>query len=355
MKISDFRSKHPGLSDEQLNFKYEIWKRERSIFESQKNRKIPFSYEEGDNDTGDYAIASTLGGFSSGSGVVSDAPLSGSKMTFLYPNGTTKETLSDAKGRFNLPNDFSDGDIIARGGIDIVTGIEYKGEFKIDGEFFLSYNSITPVTQIANHLWLNTPTVHPSQVLDLVVKFLPKAFGISLPNTNFSRLLNDDHVRLTVEGVEGAKELQALNTLIEIHSDLIASTEANHPYEILDKKNKAIESISNAILVDLRYSATTNYFEDIFIFHDIPVQSQHKECCRHLVEKASSIVSECLNMENRDATLKMQALNLAVKSDWVNKALLMTQDQKASPQKIWDSIQTKDAENLANSISLDSL
>jgi len=226
MKISDFKSRYPGLSEEQLNLKYEIWKRERSIFESQKNRKLPFSYEEGDNDTGDYAIASSLGGFSFGSGVVSDAPLSGSKITFLYPDGATKQTRSDNKGRFDLPSDFSYGDIIAQGGFDIVTGIEYKGEFKIDAEFFLSYNSITPVTQIANHIWLATPTDHPSQVLELVVKFLPKAFGLSLPNTNFSRLLSDDHVRLTVEGVEGDKELRALNTLIKIHSALLPTRSA---------------------------------------------------------------------------------------------------------------------------------
>ena len=355
MKISDFRSKYPGLSVEQLNLKYEIWKRERSIFESQKNRKIPFSYEEGDNDTGDYSIASTLGGFSSGSGVVSDAPLSGSKITFLYPDGSTKQTKSDNKGRFDLPSDFSYGDIITRGGFDIVTGIEYSGEFKIDAEFFLSYNSITPVTQIASHIWLGTPTVHPSQVLELVVKFLPKAFGVSLPNTNFSRLLSDDHVRLTVEGVEGAKELQALNTLIEIHSDLIASTEANHPYEILDKKNKAIESISNAILLDLRSQVVTDYFKDIFNFHDIQVKTEHKECCQHLVEKASSIISECLKMENKDATLKMQALNLAVKTEWMNTALVMTQDPKASPRTIWDSVAYKNPEDVINNITLDNL
>jgi hypothetical protein len=354
MKISDFRSKHPGLSEDQLRFKFEIWKRERSLFESQKDRKIPFSYEEGDNDTGDYSM-STLGGFGSAAGVISDAPLSGSTVTFLYPDGTTNQTVSDSKGRFNLPNDFSDGDILVRGGVDIVTGLEYLGEFKIDGEFFLSYNSITPVTQIANNLWLNTPTVHPSQVLELLIKFLPKAFGINLPVTNYSRLLNDDHVRLTIEGVEGAKELQALNTLIEIHSDLIANTEANHSHEVLANKNKAIESISNAILVDLRYSVSSNYFEDIFTFHDIPVSTQYKDCCKHLLNQATSIVTECLAMENKDATLKMQALNMAVKSDWTGKALEMTQDKKASPEKVWDLIQHKDAENLVSTITLDSL
>jgi len=167
--------------------------------------------------------------------------------------------------------------------------------------------------------------------------------------------LNDDHVRLTIEGVEGAKELQALNTLIEIHSDLIANTEANHSHEVLANKNKAIESISNAILVDLRYSVSSNYFEDIFTFHDIPVSTQYKDCCKHLLNQATSIVTECLAMENKDATLKMQALNMAVKSDWTGKALEMTQDKKASPEKVWDLIQHKDAENLVSTITLDSL
>jgi hypothetical protein len=358
MNLDNFKSRYPGLSENQLNFKYEVWRRERekerSLLESLKNRKNPFSYEDGDNDTGDYATSS-IGGFSNGSGVVSDAPLAGSKITFIYPDGVTKGTFSDQKGRFDLPQDFSYGDIICQGGIDIVTGLEYKGELKIDAEFFLSYNSITPVTHIANHIWLNTPTIYPSQVLDLVVKFLPKAFGISLPDTNFSRLLNDDHVRLTMEGFPGAKELQALNTLIEVHSDIIGSTEANHYHEITDKKNKAIQRIGDAILVDLHNQSSRNYYEDIFTFHDVNVETKHKECCKYLVEKATSVISESLSLTDQDATIKMQALNLAVKSDWSNKALTMTLDQKASPNKIWDSIEKKNVDDFAGEISFHNL
>ena len=357
MKSDDFIQKYPGLSRNQINFKYEIWKREkereRFILESLKNKKIPFSYKDGDQDTGDFSFI--LGGFSFGSGVVSDAPLSGAIITFVYPDGSTKNTYSDPKGRFDLPHDFSYGDIISNGGIDIVTGLEYKGELKIDAEFFLSYNSITPLTHIANNIWLNTPTVHPHQVLEIVVNFLPKAFGLTLDNHNFLRILNDDPVRLTIEGFPGAKEIQALNTLIEIHSDLIGSTEANHQFEISHKKNKAIDRISDAILVDLRGQSSKNYFEDVFSFHDIEVQDRHKDCCKHLLDQASSIITDCLTLEDREATIKMQTLNYAVKSSWIDKALVMTQDKKASAEKVWDSIGKKDINNLMDQISINNL
>ena len=81
--------------------------------------------------------------------------------------------LSDENGYFKVPWNFKTGVITISGGKDIVTGEDYKGEFKIDGVFFEKYRAVTPLTHVANHIWMNTPTELPEEAMDLVLNSLP--------------------------------------------------------------------------------------------------------------------------------------------------------------------------------------
>jgi len=365
--MKSFREKYPGLSEEQLRIKYKIWERERKLEEEllaekekQKDlyesirRRNPFSRKDGDEDTGgwDEGFSADFGNPGSGHGVVSDAALSGSLITFIYPDGTTRNTITDKSGEFDAPQDFYEGDIIVTGGIDTVNGLPYKGEFAMDAEFFFKYGAITPLTHIANHIWLNTQTRTPDQAMEVVMNHLPDILGISIPYINVDKMFNNDHVKLTLEGVDGAKEVQAMNTIIEIHSDLIGHTEANNEEEIKGSKKKALESIGNALLIKINQQTNKNYVDSVFEFHDIQVENKYKDCCLDLIIKASSIVNECLNKNSEEATSNMQALNLAVKSEWSQKALEMTEIPSSTKSSIWKGIENKSTEGLLSSINL---
>jgi hypothetical protein len=298
------------------------------------------------------SVSADFGSSSSGHGVVSDAVLSGSKIKFVYPNGNIEYAESDENGEFQSPPDFIEGDIIVQGGIDTVTGLPYKGEFIIDAEFFFKYGAITPLTHVANHIWLNTPTRIPEEAINVVLNHIPEILGISIPKIDPDKMFNKDHVKLTLEGVEGAKEIQAINTLIEIHSDLIGSTEANNEDEIKFSKCKALTSIGNALLTKINQQTIKNYVDSIFEFHDIEVSKKHKECCLGLIGKASSIINECLSKDMTEATSNLQALNLAVKSEWSQKALEMTQDQNVTKTSIWEKIENKETKDLLSAVNL---
>jgi hypothetical protein len=351
--MKSFREKYPGLTEEQLRIKYKIWEkekeREQQIYEALK-KKIPFSYEEGDSDTGDYFVGVFgNGGFS---GVASDATLSGAQVIFLYSDGSIKNSTTDSFGVFQTPSDFSEGDIIIKGGIDTVTGLAYNGELKIDAEFFFKYRAITPFTHVANHIWLNTPAKTPDQAMRAVLDYMSEFIGIDLPNIDPDKIFNDDHVKLSIEGIHGAKEVQAINTMLEIHSDLICHTEAKNESEISDLKQKALTEIGNALLIKINGQTSKNYKSSIFEFHDLTVDKNHKDCCLNLIGEASKIILESLSKESLEATSHIQALNLAVKSEWAGKALTMTNDSTATAPSVWSEIENKVPDGLLQSISL---
>ncbi len=363
--MKSFRSKYPGLSEEQLRIKYKIWEREKQLKEElqkesfrkfklyeEKKRKNPFSRDDGDEDTGGWNVSADFGSSSNGHGVVSDAALKGAKVTFIYPDGSTKYIITDENGEFDAPSDFLEGDILVTGGFDVVTGLPYKGEFKIDGEFFYKYGAITPITHIANHIWLNTFTQTPDQAIDLVINYLPEIIGIPIPLIDPGTIFNGDHVKLTLSGVEGAKEIQAINTLIEAHSDLIGNTEANSEEEITSAKTKALTSISNALLIKINQQTNKNYVDSVFEFHDINVSKKYKDCCMDLISKASGIIAQCLEKDGQEATAHLQALNLAVKNEWSEIALKMTNDPTASKTSVWNSVENKTTDSLIENINL---
>ena len=366
--MKSFREKYPGLSEEQLRIKYKIWERERKLEEEllaekekQKElyesirRRNPFSKKDGDEDTGgwDEGFSADFGNPAGGGhGVVSDATLSGSLVTFIYPDGTTKNTITDQSGEFDAPEDFFEGDITVTGGIDTVNGLPYKGEFAMDAEFFLRYGAITPLTHIANHIWLNTNTRTPDQAMEVVINNLPDILGISIPYINVDKMFNSDHVKLTLEGVDGAKEVQAINTIIEAHSDLIGHTEANNEDQVKEAKKKALAGIGNALLIKINQQTNKNYVDSVFEFHDIDVDKKYKDCCLNLISKASDIINECLNKNSEEATTNLQALNLAIKSEWSQKALTMTDNSSATVSSVWKGIENKGTEDLLSSINL---
>lgn len=368
--MKSFREKYPGLTEEQLRIKYKIWERENRLKEEIERQKIlkiqlheslkrknPFSRKDGDEDTGGWEdsginVSADFGSSASGHGVVSDAALSGAKISFVYSDGRIEYGISDENGEFDSPNDFTEGDIIVSGGIDTVTGVPYKGEFKIDCEFFLKYGAITPLTHIANHIWLNTYTKTPDQAMELVLQNLPEIFGISIPSIDLDKMFNGDHVKLTLNGLEGAKEVQAINTLIEVHSDLIGSTEANNEDEVTSAKNKALTSIGNALLIKLNQQTNKNYVDAIFEFHDVSVSKKHQDCCLNLITKASSIIKECLDKDPGEATSNLQALNLAIKDEWSSIALEMTNNQDITKTSVWNSIGSKNPSDLIGDLNL---
>lgn len=352
--MKSFREKYPGLSEEQLRIKYKIWEREKQreqeIYEALKKR-IPFSERDGDDDTGDYA---SFGDFGTPGvlGIASDAPLSGAEVSFIYTNGSIRKEFTDLEGKFTTPSDFYEGDIIVRGGKDIVTGLDYKGEYKIDAEFFFKYKAITPFTHIANHIWLNTPTKTPDQAMSVTLNYISDFIGMQIPDIDPDTIFNDDHVKLTIDGVHGAKEVQAINTLIEIYSDLIGNTEAKKESEILDLKKKTLEEIGNALLVKINGQTMKTYNKSVFDFHDVTVDNKYKDCCNHLISQASSLMNDAVSKDNLEATSYIQSLNLAVKTEWSKKAFDMTEDPSITKSIVWASIESKNLDQIVPTINL---
>jgi hypothetical protein len=352
--MKSFRNKYPGLSEEQLRIKHKIWEREKErekqLLESLK-RKNPFREDdEGDNGAV-YDGALDIGG---AHGVVSDAVLVGARVNFIYSGseGIVKTTFTDTDGRFIVPRSFGSGRIVVSGGIDAVNGLPYKGELSVDAEFFHKYHAITPVTHIANHIWVNTPTRIPEEAMNLVLEYLPGFSGIPLEKIDPVLMFNHDHVKLTLDGVEGAKNIQAMNTIIEVHADLISNLKANTEDEVESYKIQTYLEIGNALLTKINGQENTNYVDDIFKFHSTHCEKKHENCCSELISRASSILSNSIDKDAMGSTSEIQALNLAVKTEWSNKALEMTNDSSITPNKVWTSIENKTVEGLIAQINI---
>jgi hypothetical protein len=357
--MRDYKNKYPGLSDEQARIRQKIWERERErekqLLESIKKR-LPFRSKE-DEDTGfwDEVIYNNNnvdyggGGFR---GIVSDAALNGSIITFHYDSGDIKGSTSDSSGIFYVPLDFRSGDIIAKGGIDTVTGLPFNGEFVVDGEFFLKYRAITPLTHITNYIWNNTDTKTPEEALDLVLNHISSFIGINVNSLEKDRMFNNDHVRLTLKGLEGAKEVQAINTILEVYSDIIGNTEANLRNEISGKKSKFYSEISKGLLTKINEKHDMVYKESVFDLHELAIQENHKECCNDLIIKVSSLIQKALEKDILEATSDIQAINLAVKTEWAEKAFTMTQSKSIDKDQVWCEIFNKTPENLISVLNL---
>lgn len=353
--MRDFLYKYPGLNPEEARIRHKIWLKEREhelkLLEALK-RKNPFNDNE-DEDFGSWDNSLYTGdGFPGHQGVVSDAAISGANLTFVYPDGSVKYSITDQFGRFETPIDFTKGDIIATGGIDTVTGLPFVGEFVIDADFFFRYSAITPITHIANYIWNNTDTQTPDEALDLVLNHFPDFMGISVNLTNNSKIFSNDPVKLTLEGVYGAKEVQAINTIIEVYTELIGNTEANFEEEVFDKKKKAYSEIAHSLLHRIVNENSLKYSLDI---HDSNLNDNHKECCNILLNKAYSLIASYLEKDKHEATSSIQSLNLAVKSEWAKKALIMTNNENIDKDLLWKSIIHRNHKKLESSINLPDL
>lgn len=352
--MRDFDSKFPGLDPEQIRIKQKIWERERErerqLFEALK-RKNPFARDDGDEDTGGWedVVASDI---VIGHGTISDAAISGARVSFVYPDGSLDIVTSDLNGTFSIPQNFTDGTIIASGGTDTVTGLPFTGELRIDGKFFNKYKTITPLTHIANHIWVNTDTQTPEEALDLVINNLSGFVGIPVDSIDKDKVFNDDHVKLTLEGVSGAKEVQAINTLIEIHTELLSNTECTKHNEVEERKIRAYEEMANALLLSVKGESEKCYSDDILHFHDLTVNQKYQDCLSNLLSKASVLIQDSLQKDIQLATSEIQAINLAVKSEWAKKAFEMTSNSRATVNSVWNSIENKTPELLVNSVSV---
>jgi hypothetical protein len=345
--MRSFRDKFPGLTEEQIRIKYKIWEREKQreieLLESLK-RKIPFKFDEGDDDTGDYGFGGDLGFH----GFVSDAAIKDSTITFIYPDGLTKTTATDHEGGFDTPIDFKEGDILVKGGTDTVTGMPFIGEFLVDAEFFFKYKSITPLTHVANQIWLNTDTKKPEEALDLLLNNISEFTGIPLSEFDKDHIFCNDPVKLSFQGVRGAKEVQAINTFLEVHTELMSNTEANLKEEIEENKKKSYLKISSSLLDKINGVSSKSLIQ----IDDMNVDSKYKECFYSMLNKASDLILEHLSKDHLDATTNIQALNLAVKKEWVNKAFEMTTREDIDSDSIWNEIENKSTSQLLKEISV---
>jgi hypothetical protein len=352
-----FRSKYPGLSEDQLRIKYKIWQREKETqrllneAEEKKKYKDPFSKKNEDGEEGAYDGALDI--ISNHMGVVSDAALVGARVNFIYAysGGLIKTAISDSEGKFNIPRSFGSGEIVVNGGIDAVNGLPYRGEFRIDPPFFSKYQAITPLTHIANHIWKNTATRIPQEALNIVIDYLPEFFGIKIGNIDHS-IFSKDPVLCTLNDVSGAKEIQAINTLIEIYSELISGLKANNSSELEGLKIITYREIGNALLTRINGQESKNYFDNIFHFHISGQKKNHDNCCLELINKASDVIKESLDLGSVACTENIQAINLAVKSEWTDKALIMTEDIGITISDVWKDIENKKPEDLINQINI---
>jgi hypothetical protein len=353
--MKSFREKYPGLTEEQLRIKYKIWERERererqiNEAEQKKRYRNPFKEDdEGDEGAG-YSGSLDIDGTH---GVVSDAALVSSSVVFYSNTGSKIFTKSDIEGRFNVPRSFGQGFVLVEGGIDSVNGIDYKGQFRIDSSFFHKYRAITPITHIASHIWDCTPTRTPEEAMNLVIDHISHLTNIKIPKINKDQIFNQDHVKLTLDLIEGSKEIQAINTIIEIYSDLIGSLKSNTEGEIIPNKIQTYKEIGNSLLTKINGQVSISYMEDFFKFHLSNQEKVHEKCCSFLINKAIKSIDKALCKDHIQATKEIQALNLAVKTEWCNKSLHMTADKNVSPNKIWDSIDKKNPMDLIGLINI---
>jgi len=352
--MKSFRDKFPGLTEEQIRIKYKLWEkekeREKEIRESiERKRKNPFKEDDEGDEGGAYAGSLDVDGTH---GVVSDAALVSSDVTFYYNNGNKVFTKTDPNGLFNVPRSFGSGYITVDGGIDSVNGLSYKGQYRIDATFFHKYRAITPITHIASHIWDCTPTRTPEEAMNLVIDNISHLTNIKIPHIDKSFIFNNDHVKITMDGVEGAKEIQGINTIIEIYSDLIGALKSNNEDEIISNKIQTYKEIGNSLLAKVNGQESINYMDDFFKFHLSHQDKIHEKCCSFLINKAIKSIDKALCKDHLQATKEIQALNLAVKSEWCNKSLNMTMDSGTTPEKIWDSIEIKNPVNLIDSIKV---
>lgn len=354
--MKSFRDKFPGLTEEQIRIKYKLWEKERErekeLLESLKKKKSPFRIKDDDGEEGFYD--GSLDIYAGHQGVVSDAVLVGANIFFRNDDLSvaSKYSISDSEGRFNTPRSFGRGSVIISGGVDSVNGLLYNGQFVIDSAFYRNFRAVTPLTHIINHIWERTPTRIPKEATNVVNEFLNDFMPVKVGGLNHEILFNDDHVKLTINGIEGAKEIQAINTLIEIHSDLISSLIANNQNETNLLKLKVYDEIGNALLTKINGQESSKYFEDIFKFHYTGCKRKHEECCMELISKASDVILGSLEKDGIESTKEIQAINLAVKTEWCDKALHMTNDDSINKRIVWDSIEKKDPSDLISSINV---
>jgi len=287
--MKSFRDKFPGLTEEQIRIKYKLWEKEKEkekeIRESiERKRKNPFKEDDEGDEGGVYAGSLDLNGTH---GVVSDAALVSSDVTFSYSNGNKVFTKTDSNGLFNL-----------------------------------------------------------------VIENMSHLTDIKIPNIDKGFIFNQDHVKVSLDGFEGAKEIQAINTIIEIYSDLIGALKSNSEDEIISNKIQTYKEIGNSLLTKVNGQESINYMDDIFKFHLSHQEKIHESCCSFPINKAIKSINKALLKDTIQATKEIQALNLAVKSEWCDKSLHMTMDSGATPQKIWDSIDKKNPLDLIDSINI---
>lgn len=358
--MKSFREKYPGLTEEQLRIKYKIWQREkereRLLNEAEEKKKIrdPFSRDDDDGETGAYDGALDID--QGNTGVVSDAAIEGAQITFMYPpssGGLAKYTTSDSNGKFLVPRSFGSGTIIINSGIDSIIKVPYRGQFVMDGIFFHNYRAVTPLSHITNHIWNLTPTRVPEEAMYLVLDYIFDFIGIPHSNIkDIEKMFNDDHVKLTLDGLEGAKEIQAINTLIEVHADLISGLKANNPWELEPLKIQTYTEIGNALLTRVNGQESRNYFNNIFNFHISGQEKSHDKCCLELLERASDMIKSSLAKDHAECTSDIQSINLMVKDEWTNKALEMTSDPKINSKTLWEGIENKTVDSVSDKIDI---
>ena len=353
--MGNFRDRFRGLTEEQLRIKNKVWEREqvlreeteRAIFEAEQNKdkKVVFFGRDDDN----YDFGDWVGTFEGGNhgGVVSDGPLAGATVTFFYHGNIEQSILSDENGYFKVPWNFKTGVITISGGKDIVTGEDYKGEFKIDGVFFEKYRAVTPLTHVANHIWMNTPTELPEEAMDLVLNSLPGLLGISLPDVNKDSLFNEDHIKLTLEGVNGAKEIQAINTMLDIYAEIVGNAVANTNEEINSAKVTAYENLGNQLLGNINGNDN-----NLTVGENTELLDCHKECCKTLIDKANAIIIKSADKEIEESTREIQSVNMAVKTEWSHKAFEMTNNNEITSKELWKSIENKTYKSLIDSVNI---
>jgi hypothetical protein len=160
--------------------------------------------------------------------------------------------------------------------------------------------------------------------------------------TDLDKMFNNDHISLTLENFQGAKEIQAINTLLEIHADLIGGLKAERPDQLAPLKAETYTEIANALLTKVNGQESREYFNNVFKFHVSGQSEEHNRCCMHLLERASSDIKDSLKKSPLEATKHMQSVNLIVKDEWTQKALVMTSDSSMDSKKLWETIENKD-------------
>jgi len=164
------------------------------------------------------AVGGVSGATSSGtSGAGIDGPLNGATVTAAGISVTT-----NALGQFTFPIELTDQDlVIISGGVDSITGLEFKGELR--GYISGSENIISPITTLAAIAVEDGVYDKYTDAVDYVINSLMPTFGFTTTAASRTEMLTKDFIGESLTDSDDAMTAQAFCAYIDSAAEAAAA------------------------------------------------------------------------------------------------------------------------------------